>query len=140
MAGRCGAGTVVADLDAALAEHGQCVALPDWSGATVGGVLSVGRSGVRRLGYGPGARAPPEARYVSGEGRLVKAGGPTVKNVSGFDLCRLLVGSQGTLGFVGEVILRTRPRARYEQWFRGSVDPEEALGRLHRPTAVLWDG
>ena len=52
-------------------------------------------------------------------GDVVKAGGPTVKNVSGFDLCRLLVGSRGTLGFLGEVILRTRPRARVRavvQW------------------------
>src|SRR5206468_8580471 len=106
---RCGAGTTVAELDAALAEHGQCVALPDWDGGTVGGVLAVGRSGVRRLGYGPVRDALLEARFVSAEGRLVKAGGPTVKNVSGFDLCRLLVGSLGTLGLIGEVVLRTRP-------------------------------
>ena len=50
---RCGAGTTVADLDGVLAEHGQTVALPDREGATVGGVLAVGRSGIRRLGYGP---------------------------------------------------------------------------------------
>ena len=67
-----------------------------------------------------------QARYVSAAGEVVKAGGPTVKNVSGFDLCRLLVGSRGTLGFLGDVILRTRPRARYEQWFSGRVDPDEA--------------
>src|SRR6185436_136294 len=70
---RCGAGTEVAVLDAALAEHGQCVALPDWPGATVGGVLAVGRSGVRRLGYGPVRDALLEARYVNDAGRLVKA-------------------------------------------------------------------
>jgi glycolate oxidase FAD binding subunit len=134
----CGAGTIVAELDDALLAHGQCVAIPPTG--TVGGALAVGHSGMRRLGYGPVRDALLQARYVSADGEVVKAGGPTVKNVSGFDLCRLLVGSQGTLGFVGEVILRTRPRARYEQWFRGSVDPEEALGRLHRPTAVLWDG
>ena len=45
---RVRAGTTVADLDAALAEVGQCVALPSWPGATVGGVLAVGRSGLRR--------------------------------------------------------------------------------------------
>ena len=104
------------------------------------GALAVGRSGIRRLGYGPVRDTLLQARYVSAEGEVVKAGGPTVKNVSGFDLCRLLVGSRGTLGFLGEVILRTRPRARYEQWFSGPVDPEDALGRLHRPTAILWDG
>ena len=70
-----------------------------------------GRSGIRRLGDGPVRDAVLQVRYVSAAGEVVKAGGPTVKNVSGFDLCRLLVGSRGTLGFIGDVILRTRPRA-----------------------------
>ena len=39
-----------------------------------------------------------------------------------------------------ELILRTRPRSRNEQWFRGRVDPVDALARLYRPTSVLWDG
>ncbi len=134
----CGAGTMVAELDEALLAVGQCVAIPPTG--TVGGALAVGRSGIRRLGYGPVRDTLLQARFISAEGQVVKAGGPTVKNVSGFDLCRLLVGSRGTLGFLGEVILRTRPRARYEQWFSGPVDPEDALGRLHRPTAILWDG
>ncbi len=134
----CGAGTMVAELDDALLAHGQCVAIPP--AGTVGGALAVGRSGVRRLGYGPVRDTVLQIRYVSAAGEVVKAGGPTVKNVSGFDLCRLLVGSRGTLGFLGEVILRTRPRARYEQWFCGPVDPEIALGRLYRPVSVLWDG
>jgi FAD/FMN-containing dehydrogenase len=134
----CGAGTMVAELDDALLAHGQCVAIPP--SGTVGGALAVGRSGLRRLGYGPVRDTLLQARYVSAAGDVVKAGGPTVKNVSGFDLCRLLVGSRGTLGFLGDVILRTRPRARYEQWFRGPVDPEAALGRLYRPSSVLWDG
>ena len=81
-----------------------------------------------------------QVRYVSAAGDVVKAGGPTVKNVSGFDLCRLLVGSRGTLGFLGDVILRTRPRARCSQWFVGAVDPFAAAARLYRPTSVLWDG
>jgi glycolate oxidase FAD binding subunit len=81
-----------------------------------------------------------QARYVSASGDVVKAGGPTVKNVSGFDLCRLLVGSYGTLGFLGEVILRTRPRSRFEQWYATAADPHETLRQLYRPTSVLWDG
>jgi len=134
----CGAGTSVAELDEALVEFSQAVAIPP--AGTVGGALAVGQSGLRRLGYGPVRDVLLQARYVSGAGEVVKAGGPTVKNVSGFDLCRLLVGSHGTLGFLGEVIVRTRPRSRYEQWFRGTVAPDEALARLYRPTSVLWDG
>jgi glycolate dehydrogenase FAD-binding subunit len=133
-----GAGTPVDELDAALADHGQRVAVP--AGGTVGGALAVGRSGIRRLGWGPIRDAVLQVRYVSAAGEIVKAGGPTVKNVSGFDLCRLLVGSRGALGFFGDVILRTRPRARCERWFAGPVDPDELLVRLYRPTSVLWDG
>jgi glycolate oxidase FAD binding subunit len=137
---RVGAGTPVAEVDAALAAAGQAVALPDGPGATVGGVLAVGRSGVRRLGWGPVRDALLEARYVSAEGRLVKAGGPTVKNVSGFDLCRLLVGSLGTLGLIGEVVLRTRPLPAASRWLAGPADPFPLLHALHRPSSLLWDG
>lgn len=133
-----GAGTPVAELDDALVEFGQCVAIPPTG--TIGGALAVGRSGLRRLGYGPVRDTLLQARYVSATGEVVKAGGPTVKNVSGFDLCRLLVGSYGTLGFIGDVILRTRPRARFEQWYASTADPLDLFTSLYRPTSVLWDG
>jgi glycolate oxidase FAD binding subunit len=71
---------------------------------------------------------------------VVKAGGPTVKNVSGFDLCRLLVGSRGTLGFLADVILRTRPLPVDERWYTSERDPWELLTALYRPTSMLWDG
>ncbi|NNE12347.1 MAG: FAD-binding protein [Ilumatobacter sp.] len=134
----CGAGTPVEELDDALAAYGQCVAIPPTG--TVGGALAVGRSGIRRLGYGPIRDTLLQAHYVNARGKVVKAGGPTVKNVSGFDLCRLLVGSYGTLGFIGDVILRTRPRAAYEQWFTSLADPFELFPQLYKPTSVLWDG
>jgi glycolate oxidase FAD binding subunit len=137
---RVRAGTTVADLDDALAEVGQTVAVPVWPGATVGGVLAVGHSGLRRLGWGPVRDTVLEVRYVSAEGTVVKAGGPTVKNVSGFDLCRLLVGSLGTLGLLAEVVLRTRPLPAVERWLAGEADPFALLPRLHRPASVLWDG
>lgn len=138
----CAAGTPVDELVAALAVHRQTVALP--AGGTVGGALAVGRADVRRLGWGPVRDVLLQARYVSAEGRVVKAGGPTVKNVSGFDLCRLLVGSRGSLGFLGEVLLRTRPLARAARWFTcAPVDAArlaEVQRRLYRPTSLLWDG
>ncbi len=136
----CGAGTPVAELQAALAEVGQYVALPGEGAATVGGVLAVGRSGLDRLGHGPVRDTLLQARVVTAGGDIVKAGGPTVKNVSGFDLCRLLVGSLGLLAFLGEVILRTRPRPRVRRWLAGPTDPFALLQRLCRPTSVLWDG
>lgn len=135
----CGAGTPVHEVDNALAVHGQCVAIPP--SGTIGGALAVGHSGIRRLGYGPVRDVLLQARYVSAAGEIVKAGGPTVKNVSGFDLCRLLVGSRGTLGFLGDVILRTRPIAAHSQWFSAPAsDPHTCFTRLYRPISVLWDG
>lgn len=135
------AGTTLAELDAALAPAGQRVALqglPD--AATVGGVLSVGESGPTRLGHGPVRDTLLQARYASAEGYLVTAGGPTVKNVTGFDLCRLLVGAFGTLGLLGEVILRTRPRPETSVWLTGHTDPFALFDALYRPVALLWDG
>ena len=135
----CGAGTPIDELQSALAAVGQRVALP--AGGTVGGALAVGHGDVRRLGDGPVRDALLQARYVSSAGEVVKAGGPTVKNVSGFDLCRLLVGSHGTIGFVGEVILRTRPIPPVSRWFTIETDePMTVFGAVHRPVSVLWDG
>lgn len=139
---RVRAGTTVGELHGVLAGHRQRTVLPVEAApaATVGGVLAVGRSGVCRLGDGPLRDAVLEVRYVGADGAVVKAGGPTVKNVSGYDLCRLLVGSLGTLGFLAEVVLRTRPVPPISRWLAGEADPFELHRRLYRPSALLWDG
>ena len=135
----CGAGTPVDQLVEALRPYGQSVALP--KGGTVGGALAVGLADVRRLGHGPVRDVLLQARYISAAGDIVKAGGPTVKNVSGFALCRVLVGSRGTLGFLGDVILRTRPLPPVSQWFSAPcTEPSAVFGRLYRPASVLWNG
>ncbi|HET6811459.1 MAG TPA: FAD-binding protein [Acidimicrobiales bacterium] len=142
---RVRAGTPVGQLDAALADAGQMVPLDPVRPleATVGGVLAVGRSGVRRLRYGPVRDCVLEVRYVSAAGELVKAGAPVVKNVSGFDLVRLMVGSLGTLGLVAEVVLRTHPRPAASAWLTADADGgavERAAAALFRPSSLLWDG
>ena len=134
----CGAGTSVDELLAALRASGQTVSLPP--GGTVGGALAVGNSAVTRLGHGAMRDVLLQTRYVSAAGKLTKAGGPTVKNVSGFDLCRLFVGSYGTLGFLGDVILRTRPLARTSGWYTSAADPIDLLTEIYRPVSLLWDG
>lgn len=135
------AGTTIEELDAELRPFGQQVALEGFApGATVGGVLSVGRSGITRLGHGPVRDTLLQARSVSAEGLLVTAGGPTVKNVTGFDLCRLLVGGLGTVGLLGDVLLRTRPRPQQSGWWSGEADPFALQDELYRPTSLLWDG
>ena len=135
-----GAGTPLDMLDKALAEHGQEVALAGPPGATVGGALAVGHDSLRRRRIGSARDVLLQANYVDAQGELIKAGGPTVKNVTGYDLCRLLVGSLGTLGFFGSVILRTRPRPEITMWLSGPTKPECFLTEIYRPATILWDG
>lgn len=138
---RCGAGTTVAELSAHLARTGQMVPLdPADDAATVGGVLACGFSGHRRLRYGHVRDLVLQTRHVDAAGKVVTAGGPTVKNVSGYDLARLLVGSLGTLGLLAEVILRTLPVPAASQWLTGNGDPFAAFDLLYRPSSILWDG
>jgi len=134
------AGTTVADLEATLAERGQRSALPN-RGESVGGALAVGENHVAVLGRGMLRAALLEARYVSAEGKLIRGGGPTVKNVTGFDIPRIMVGSLGTLGCIAEVILRTNPIPARSQWFEAhGVNPFDARNAILRPSAVLWNG
>ena len=135
---RCG--TTVAQLHAELATRGQRTSLPE-RGGTVGGALAVGENDVSVLGRGRVRDAALQVGYVSAEGRVVTGGGPTVKNVSGFDLPRLLVGSLGTLGLMGDVVLRTNPVPPTSRWFTSAeADPFGVLEHIYRPSAVLWDG
>ena len=138
---RCGAGTPVAELAEHLAHSGQMVPLdPVDDAATVGGVLACGFSGHRRLRYGHVRDLVLQTRHVDATGKVVTAGGPTVKNVSGYDLPRLLVGSLGTLGCLAEVILRTLPVPPAAHWLVGDGDPFGAFDLLYRPSSVLWNG
>jgi FAD/FMN-containing dehydrogenase len=137
---RVGAGTTLDELHDILGRAGQTTALEGRPGATIGGLLAVGHDGIRSRRVGRARDVLLQARVVLADGRVVTAGGPTVKNVTGFDLCRLLVGSLGTLGFVGEVIVRTRPRPRASVWLAGPAEPTAVDALLHRPASVLWDG
>ena len=138
---RVRAGTTVAELHEALATSGQRTALPERPGGTVGGALMVGESAITRLGLGPVRDSLLQARYVCADGRVATGGAGTVKNVSGFDLCRLLVGSLGTLGLVGEALLRTVPIPESEGWFRlEAADPRQVWRRCRTANAILWDG
>jgi FAD/FMN-containing dehydrogenase len=139
---RCGAGTPWGELDTALQAEGMLCPIDGPSeSSTLGGIFSVGHSGFRRLRYGHLRDLLLEARYVNAAGELVKAGAPVVKNVTGYDLCRLLVGSVGTLGLLGEVVLRCRPRPQVQQWLRSAtVDPFLVRERLYQPSFIGWNG
>jgi glycolate oxidase FAD binding subunit len=131
----------VAELAAVLGASGQeCPLDPRDANATVGGTIAAGLSSVRRLRYGPLRDRVLEVRFASAEGNLVRGGGPTVKNVTGYDLPRLLVGSLGTIGVLTRVILRCQPAPLLAQWCASAGDPDAIQQRSFRPSAVLWDG
>jgi FAD/FMN-containing dehydrogenase len=134
-------GTTVHVLDAALAERGQQCPIDAFDArTTIGGALAVGRSGHRRLRYGNVRDVLLEAHSVASDGQIVKCGAPVVKNVSGYDLARLLVGSFGTLAFLAEVVLRCAPRPAASRWFEVDGDAWDVRARAFRPSTVLWNG
>src|SRR5579862_9769614 len=114
-----GAATPMAEIERALAEAGQMLAFepPDWRGLldsdgepTLGGVLACNLAGPRRIKSGAARDHFLGFRAVSGRGEIFKAGGKVVKNVTGYDLCKLLAGSYGTLAALEEVTVKVLPR------------------------------
>jgi glycolate oxidase FAD binding subunit len=106
------AGLTIDDLQAALGAQGQWVSLdPPFPGrATLGGVLATNASGPRRYLYGTARDLVIGMRVVGPDGSLVRGGGKVVKNVAGYDLVKLYIGSLGTLGLIVEATLKLRPR------------------------------
>ncbi|MDP3983740.1 MAG: FAD-binding protein [Acidimicrobiia bacterium] len=132
-------GATVAWLEEQLSARSQTAVLPEQSGpATVGGVMAGGVSGYRRGRYGPTRDRILEVTLVTGDGRVVRGGGRVVKNVTGYDLPRLAVGSLGSLGVIASVCLKLWPLPAATATVTVD-DPERAMGLLHRPLAVLSD-
>jgi glycolate oxidase FAD binding subunit len=115
-----GAATPLTALDRALNAAGQMLAFepPDWRGLlgqvhgsqTLGGVLACNLSGPRRIKAGAARDHFLGFSAVSGRGEIFKAGGKVVKNVTGYDLPKLIAGSYGTLAALAEVTVKVLPR------------------------------
>nr|MDQ3747282.1 FAD-binding oxidoreductase [Acidobacteriota bacterium] len=82
--------------------------------ATLGGVAATGAGGAQTLGYGTPRSYVLGMRVALADGRIIRAGGRVVKNVAGYDLCKLFVGSRGTLGLILELTFKLRPRPARE--------------------------
>jgi glycolate oxidase subunit GlcD len=95
-----------------LAQNGQWLPLdpPDDGRATIGGVVATGLGGAQKFGYGAPRRHVIGMKVVLADGSLIKVGGRVVKNVAGYDLCKLFTGSYGTLGVIVEINFKLRPR------------------------------
>jgi glycolate oxidase FAD binding subunit len=130
------AGTPVAELETELSRRSQTAVLPEVPGvSTVGGVVSAGVSSLRRARLLGTRERMLEVRLVTGDGRVVRGGGRVVKNVSGYDLPRLVVGAFGSLGVITSVCLKLWPRPPAAATV--AIEHLEAAARVRRPLAVL---
>jgi len=110
------AGMMLADFNREVGRAGQWLPLdpPGAEGATLGGVVATGAAGAQAFGYGAPRSHVLGMKVALAGGRVIRVGGRVVKNVAGYDLCKLFTGSQGTLGVILEITFRLRPRPRRE--------------------------
>ncbi len=106
------AGLALAEAQRSLGEHKQFLpADPPYADeAALGGLIASNASGPLRFAYGTWRDFIIGMQFVTGEGKLVKTGGRVVKNVAGYDLARLMIGSLGTLGIINEVAFKVFPQ------------------------------
>ena len=109
-------GVRLADLQTRLAQHGQFVPFdpPCDNAATIGGILSANAHGPLRHAYGTARDWLIGVHVVHADGSMSKSGGRVVKNVAGYDMHKLYVGSLGTLGIIAEATLKVAPLPRSE--------------------------
>src|SRR5246500_1555684 len=118
------AGTPLHEIEALVAEKRQALAFEpmdygpllggEAGAATIGGVIAANLSGPRRIKSGAARDHFLGFSAVSGRGETFKSGGRVVKNVTGYDLCKLLAGSWGTLAVMTDVTIKTLPRPETE--------------------------
>ena len=106
------AGTTLAEIERVLGEHGQWIPFdaPQPARATAGGTLAAGWAGPRRAAYGRPRDLVIGSTVALTDGTLAHAGGMVVKNVTGYDMSKLYVGSLGTLGLIVRANFKTLPR------------------------------
>lgn len=141
------AGTPLTEIKAALAERGQWLAFepPHFdarpapaggpgadAGATLGGTIACGLSGPARPYAGAARDFVLGVRIINGRGEVLRFGGEVMKNVAGYDLSRLMVGAQGTLGVLLEVSLKVLPRPATELTLALDLTAGEAIDRFNR--------
>ncbi len=127
------AGLVLSELQQALAVEGQFLPLdpPQMEKATVGGVVAANASGPKRLRYGSARDLVLGMGVVLANGETIGIGGKTVKNVSGYDLDKLFIGSLGSLGLILAVTLRLSPLPQKTETLLAS------FSRLSQATALV---
>jgi FAD/FMN-containing dehydrogenase len=129
------AGTPLAELEAALDERGQCLPFepPRFApGGTVGGMVAAGLSGPARATAGAVRDHVLGLTLLNGRGEVLSFGGQVAKNVAGYDVSRLIVGSLGILGIICEVSLKVLPINRATATLCFDWEESRALEQLRR--------
>jgi glycolate dehydrogenase FAD-binding subunit len=131
------AGVSLADLNAHLAREGQWLPLDPLAGgsSSVGGLLATNDSGPRRVRYGAPRDLVIGVEYILADGRRAKAGGRVVKNVAGYDLCRLLCGSFGSLALITSATFKLSPLPAASRTVSIVVDSHDAFAAVSRAIA-----
>lgn len=132
------AGTPLAELEAVLADKGQCLPFepPRFGpGGTVGGMVAAGLAGPARAAVGSVRDFVLGAQFINGRGELLTFGGQVMKNVAGYDVSRVMAGSLGTLAVLTELSLKVLPVAPAEATLVFALGQADALEQLHR-----WGG
>ena len=127
------AGTPLAEIEQALAAHGQILAFepPQFGGGgTLGGCVATGWSGPRRAYAGAVRDFVIGVQIVDGQGQRLRFGGRVIKNVAGYDVSRLMVGAHGALGVLLEISLRVLP-GKHEITRQLSLDEANAIERVN---------
>ncbi len=122
------AGTPLHSLQEQCGREGQRLVVDEMvPGTTVGGMLATNTSGPQRMLVGTARDLLIGVTMVRADGVVAKAGGRVVKNVAGYDLGKLLIGSFGTLGVITEAIFRLHPVPEASRWVSAPVaDPADA--------------
>ena len=125
------AGARLADVQEAVGRGGQRLALDETvPGASIGGLLATNTSGAHRVATGTARDLLIGITMVRADGVVAKAGGRVVKNVAGYDLGKLLIGSAGTLGVITDATFRLHPVPAAHRWVHAGCDDPAQAQRL----------
>jgi FAD/FMN-containing dehydrogenase len=129
------AGSTMAEINVALQTAHQRILIPEIG--TIGGAIATRRNGLRGIQHQTLPNNVLRCSVIAADGSMYQSGGQVVKNVSGFDLVKLLVGSWGLLGLIVEVTMRTEPIPQASQWLYSSEPSAiEQVSNLYRPAAI----
>jgi glycolate oxidase FAD binding subunit len=136
------AGTSLAEIEALLEENNQQLAFepPHWGEQTIGGVIAAGFSGPRRVQAGAARDHLLGFTAVNGRGEIFKSGARVVKNVTGYDLSKLMAGSFGTLAVLTDLTLKVLPRPEAQvTLFRQGQSAREGGAMLRKALGMPFD-